>query len=169
MEIWILRIIHISAGVLWAGYAVFAAWLLMPAVRDAGPAGGAVMQALMKRKLPQMISMMAVINILAGLRLYSIYFNGDWLKTGTGVLLTLGGLSAIISFAYGMIVTRPVGVRIGVLGAEIKAAGGPPKPEQAAEMQKLAGILGKAVVFNAYTLGFTALCMAASRFAPFSF
>jgi uncharacterized membrane protein len=167
MEVWILRIVHIGAGVVWAGYGIFAAWFLFPAVWEAGPAAGAVMGALMKRKLPQMITMFGTINVLSGLRLYSIYFNGNWLMTGTGILLTLGGISAIISLIYGILVSRPTALRLGALGAEVRAAGGAPSPEQAGEMKKLNATMKTAVLVNAYTLGFTVLCMAASRFVPF--
>lgn len=167
MEVWILRIIHITAGVFWAGYAIFAGWLLVPAIREAGPSGGAVMQALVKRKLPQMITMFGLINILAGLRLYMIYAGAEWIKTGTGILITIGAVDAIFSFIYGVAVTRPVALRMGQLGNEIRAAGGPPKPEQAAEMQKLSDTLGRAATLNAVMLGSAALFMAASRYAPF--
>ena len=166
MEVWILRVLHISCGMLWAGYAVFAGFLLIPALGEAGPAGGAVMGSLMKRKLSPIIAAISGITVLTGLWLYAIYYNGDWMRTSTGILLSLGALAALTAFVYGMIVTKPAADKMGALSIAIHAAGGPPSAEHAAQLAALRTLLGKAAKLNATLLAIAALCMAASRYAP---
>ena len=48
MVIVALRLIHIVVGVFWVGSVIFVAAFLAPAVRAAGPGGGAVMNQLMQ-------------------------------------------------------------------------------------------------------------------------
>lgn len=167
MELWILRLIHIPCAILWAGWAAFAGLYLLPSLMEAGPAGGAVMAGVMKRKLTLVMNVLGGLTLLSGLRLYTIYFTGAWLATGTGVSLTVGALLAMVAFVVGSVVSRPAAVKLGELGAAIKAAGGPPSAQQGAEMAALgarAMLAGRVISFC--VIG-AALLMAASRFFPF--
>jgi len=49
-----LRLLHIVAGVVWVGSAVFSALFLMPVARAAGPEGGRFVARLMQRMGPAM-------------------------------------------------------------------------------------------------------------------
>jgi hypothetical protein len=46
----VLRVVHVVGGVFWGGAILFVVHFLEPAVRDAGPDGAKVMQALQKRR-----------------------------------------------------------------------------------------------------------------------
>jgi hypothetical protein len=166
MLIWALRIIHISSGILWAGYGIFAILILLPAVADLGPAGGAVMGALMKRKLSPYVAATAGLSVLSGLALFAINFSGAWMQTSTGQLLALGGLSGVAAFAYGIAVSVPKVKKIEAISIAVKSAGGAPNAAQAAELAALGAALTQAAKVNALLLGLAALCMAASRYAP---
>jgi hypothetical protein len=166
MELWTLRVLHISAGVASAGFAMFLGWFLMPALRDAGPGGSPVMGALLKRRLPVWMNVLGLIVVLTGLRLYMLYFNGNWLKTGTGIVLTLGAVLGLGAFFIGMMVSRPTAMKLGALNAVIAAAGGKPTPDQSAQLQALSAKAFKAARLNAWHLAGATLCMALARYFP---
>ena len=49
MEFPVLILIHVVFGIFWAGGAIVLGLFVVPAVLDAGPAGGAVMAGVVKR------------------------------------------------------------------------------------------------------------------------
>jgi hypothetical protein len=113
-----LRVIHIVCGVYWAGTIFFVATLLQPAVTEAGPEGGKVMQALMRRRYLDIMPAVAILTILAGLDLYrraSGNFSQDWIASAHGLTLTVGSLAAIVAFVIGVSVMRPAARRVGPL------------------------------------------------------
>ena len=68
---------------------------------------------------------------LTGFRLLS------YMSSGPGLGFTLGSIAGIVVYFIGMFGINPRAVRLGKLGGQIQAAGGPPTPEQAAELKKL--------------------------------
>jgi hypothetical protein len=137
----ILRLIHIASGTFWVG-AAFAFFLfIQPSVRELGPEGQKFMGHLgAKRKLPGIILISAILTVLAGILLYirvSDGFSPEWITSGPGIGFTVGGVAAIITVTLGLIATKPAADRMGALGQEIAGSGGPPTPDQAAEMQRL--------------------------------
>lgn len=163
-----LRLVHILAGVFWAGSASLFAGFIEPSVRAAGPGGGRFMQRLMQqRQLSLFLSVAALLTILSGLLLYWRASSGlqlSWILSPGGLSLSLGGLAGILAAILGMVVNRPVAERIGVLGREMQAAGGPPLPAQAAEMQALQARLTRAVVAGAALIGLAVAGMAVARY-----
>src|SRR5439155_12896874 len=129
------------AGAFWVGGLFLNAAFLIPSVMAAGPAGGAVTRQMVQvRRLPLFMNIVMATAILSGIWLYgwnSSGFHLAWIATGTGLTFTFGGLCAVVTAAIGGMVTVPVVRRIGQLGEAIAAAGGPPSPEQAAEMGAL--------------------------------
>ena len=68
-----VRFLHVFAGALWVGMAIFSAFFLMPAMKEVGPDGGKVMAALERRGLVAFIPIVVSISILSGLWLYWRY------------------------------------------------------------------------------------------------
>jgi uncharacterized membrane protein len=165
MEFSSLLWVHVFFGIVWAGGAIVAGLFIVPSVMDAGPAGGAVMAGMLKRRFPVLMSVSAILVSLSGLRLYSIRFSTAFLGTPEGIVLTLGALLGLGAFVMGLAVQRPVAARLGELGAQISAAGGPPSPEQAAELQSLRERLGRAARLTAWVLVLSSLLMASHRLA----
>ena len=137
----ILRLIHIVAGAFWAGSALLIALVLLPGVRKAGPGG--------ERHLPmaaisQAMSIAALLTTAAGLLLYGLVsrFAWGWIVSPLGIWLTLGSLAGLAAFLLGLLSTGPTAAKIGALAGQMQAAGGPPGPEQAAEMGRSAGQAG---------------------------
>jgi hypothetical protein len=81
---------------------MFIGWFVMPSVQEAGPAGGAVMGGIVKRKLPMILNIASMLSLLAGTRLYMLRFSSEWLMTTNGIILTLGGILAIGAAAEGL-------------------------------------------------------------------
>lgn len=157
-----LRALHVLAGSLWVGAAVLNAAFVVPSVMAAGPAGGQVMRVMAQvRRLPVFMNTVMYTTILSGLWLYWIDSGGlqpDWITSRTGVTFTVGALLALVTAGLGQWLIVPSVQRLGRLGAAVAASGGPPSPEQAAEMGALqrrmlgAGRAGSALVVAAVLL-----------------
>jgi hypothetical protein len=164
----ILRIIHILAGVFWAGAAFMVAAFLEPNARALGPEGGRFMQRLVgQMRMTTIIIIAAFLNVLAGIWLYWIFSGGfqvNWITSGRGLTLTIGALAAIVTFILGLAVTRPTLLRMGALGQEMQGTEGPPKPEQMAAMQALQKRLATVGRAGAILLVIAVIGMAVARY-----
>jgi len=168
LVLWLLRLLHIFSGVFWVGGVLLFARFIFPAARALGPAAGPVMNHLTQvQKLPSALLGAGVVNILTGLLLFwrdSGGFQGPWMATATGMTFGTGGLLAIIAIGIGMSVNSPTAKQIGALAGAIQAKGGPPSPDQAAEMQRLQNRLGKALQVVSILLVLATAAMALARY-----
>ena len=168
--IYVLRLVHVLAGVFWVGAALFTAFFLAPSLRAAGPAAGPVMQQIAPvRRLPlYMITGMAL-TILSGISLYwraSGGFSNGWMGTGPGMAFGTGGALAILAGLIGVTVASPAARRSGALAAAMGKAGGPPSAEQAAEMQRLQRRMALGMTLVAWLLLLATAAMAVARYIP---
>jgi uncharacterized membrane protein len=163
-ELLILRLIHIFCGVFWAGATIYLAAFIGPAVQSSGQDGSRFMQQLARtNKLPFVMMIAAILNVVSGLRMLWIYsggFNPSFMGSRHGIVLTTGGTLAIIAFLIGLMVTRPAVEKIARLGAEIGKVGGPPSAEQAALLGKYRKRIFSGNKFVATLLAFTVVAMA---------
>jgi hypothetical protein len=164
----VLRLIHILAGVLWAGANFTMAGFITPSVKATAPGSSGFMQYLAQKSgLPRYAEIAGWLTILAGLALYWILSDGfqlSWFVTRRGIVLALGGLLAIAAMILAYAVQKPAATRIGALGQEIQAAGGPPKAEQMAEMQALQNRMAQGARWTAILLAIAVEAMALSRY-----
>jgi uncharacterized membrane protein len=165
MEFSTLLLVHVFFGILWGGGAIAAGFFIIPSVLEAGPAGGAVMAGVMRRRFPILMSVAAGLVVLSGLRLYSMRFSTAFLGTPEGVVLTLGAVLGLGGFFMGVFAQRPTAQRLSALGAQIAAAGVPPTAEQAAEMQTFRARLSKVARLTAWHVLVASLLMASHRLA----
>jgi hypothetical protein len=163
VEYLFLIALHVAFGIFWAGGAISAGLFIIPSVLDAGPAGGAVMAGVVKRRLPIALTVAGALVVLTGLRLYMIRFTTDWLTTPEGLALTLGGLLGLGAFAIGVFVQKPTVERLAALGAAVAASGRPPSADQASEMQALRTRLRKMAAVTAWHLVGATILMASHR------
>jgi len=130
----LLRLIHIVAGILWAGAAISYMFFVKPSVQSIGAAGPQFMQSLMgRRKFPLFMVSMSLLTVLAGGALYWSFSGGfslAYLKMGTGLGFTIGSLTALIAFFLGTFGIGPTSGQIAALGSQIAASGMGPTPEQ---------------------------------------
>lgn len=165
MEYFLVIFLHVAFGMVWVGGAVAAGFFFIPAVLEAGPAGGAVMAGVMKRKFPVVMTASAVTVVLTGIRLYMVRFSTEWLATAEGIVLTLGAVLGLGGFFLGLLVQKPTAERMGALGAQIAASGGPPSPEQARELEALRAKLSRVARLTGWHLIGAATLMASHRLA----
>lgn len=165
MEYFGLLFLHVFFGVLWAGGAIALGLFVVPSVLEAGPGGGMVMAGVVKRRFPMLMTGSALVVVLTGLRLYTMRFEGAWLGTPEGIVLSLGGLFGLGAFFIGMLVQKPTVERLGALATKLAAAGAPPSPEQAAELEALRRRLARVARLTSWHLVAAALLMASHRLA----
>src|SRR3990172_1802116 len=141
----VLRIVHIFGGVFWAGGAFVMTWFIEPTVRAAGDDGRRFMQRLgATGSFARAMAAASGATVLAGLWLTWIFSDGfgrAFFETGRGAALGLGMITGVAAFVVGFLMqNRPMG-RVAGIAQAMTAAGGPPSPAQAAEMQKLTGTI----------------------------
>jgi uncharacterized membrane protein len=163
----VLRLIHILAGVFWAGAIFLIAGFLLPTARATGREGGRFMQHLMlQRRLPVFLAVAAVLTVLSGFTMYGRLVaatDGAWAGTSPGIAYGTGGLAAVLGAVLGMLVSGPAARRMAAIGQRA-GQGGPPSVEQQAEIERLQGrmVLGSRLV--AGFLAFSAGAMAVARY-----
>jgi uncharacterized membrane protein len=166
----VLRIIHIVAGVFWVGSAIFLAGILLPTLQAVGPSAGPVMEHLVQvRRLPVRLMIAMALVILSGIALYwkdSAGFQSAWMHSGPGIVFGLGAVLGIASGVVGMAISSPAGRRLTALTAAVKARGGPPIPEELAELQRLQTRMRGASRLVAGLLVLATAAMAVARYVP---
>lgn len=168
--IFVLRLVHIISGAFWVGAVMFTTLLLTPTLRAVGPGAGPIMNQLVKvRKLPTVMMMSALLTIAAGtwlLIIDSALQPGVWMRSGTGMTFGAGAVFAILAFALGMAVNMPASKRMAAIGSAAAARGGPPTPDEQAELQRLQGRLSTASQIVMVLLILATGAMAIARYVP---
>lgn len=163
----LLRVIHVVAGVLWVGGVVFMTRFLLPSARAAGPAAGPMMQQLSARKLAAYTPMVAILTVLAGFGLYwrdsAGFRSHEWLSSPSARTFGAGAVIALLVWVLGLVVISPAGRRMAALGATM-GQGGPPAPEQIAEMQALQARMSWSSRAASVLLIITTVLMAVARY-----
>jgi uncharacterized membrane protein len=163
----LLRLIHILAGVFWAGSAFMLAGFLVPTVRATGPEGGRFMAYLVaRRRLPVVIGIAMLLTVLSGLTLYArtaAATHGTWTGTAPGIAYGLGGASAILGAIVGMGISGAAGRRMVAVGQQIGETGRP-SPEQQAEIARLQARMGLGARIAAGFIAFAVAAMATARY-----
>jgi hypothetical protein len=110
------------------------AWLVIPASKSAGPGAAPFMQALLKRRLPDILVGAGMVTVGAGLWLALLRgYSTRWQDWALGI----GALSAMSALIVGAGWQRPTALQIQRLGANLAAAGTAPTAEQGALMAGL--------------------------------
>ncbi len=152
----------------WAGTVFFFVSFLLPSMRDAGPAAGAISKQLIAvRKYPRAILAIAILTVLSGFALYGVNVslsNGAFARSRSGMVYGIGGIAATVTIVLGMLIMTPTANKMAALGAEIQAGGKPPTPEQAAEQGRLQKKMGMGTQMGAGLLFIAVVCMAVARY-----
>ena len=159
----VLRLVHIVAGTFWAGSALMLTLIVLPGTRKAGPGNERVLPM---AQISQAMSLSALLTTVAGLLLYWLvsHFSSAWITSSFGFALTLGSLAGLAAFLIGLLTTGPSAKKIGALTGQIQAAGGPPKPEQAAEMGRLQAKLAASSMWSTILATAALVLMAVARY-----
>jgi uncharacterized membrane protein len=165
----VFRFIHIIAGALWFGSAFLFALFIGPAAAKVGPASQPLMHvAIKERKAATVITSLAIIAVSAGWIMWLYHANraglSAWWDLTEAKVLLLGGILATIAMFEGL---HGIGRNIEKLvdlGDGVAASGGPPSPEQGAEMQRLGMAIEKASKIDLLLLVLAEACMATARY-----
>jgi hypothetical protein len=169
----VFRIVHIVSAIAWGGSVFLFVVFVQPSAAATAPASGPfVRELLAKRRLVDRLLWLATTTIVGGLFLYWHDWHGyasygDFVSSGFGTALTIGGLSAIVAFLIGLFGTRPKGQRVIALMStmgEAAQGGGPPPPEVVAEMQSAQGTLKILARLNLTFIAIAALAMSTARY-----
>lgn len=151
------RIIHVMAGIAWAGGTFVLAGVIVPMAARYGNDGFGRWAPLIAKRVGPMLGIAGLLTVLSGAYLFYALHAADT-STG-GLVLRAGALAALLAFATGL-VSRATGRKL----AQLTVAGGgapgqsrPTPPEVVAELATLqrrallstrvtAGLLGLAVL-----------------------
>lgn len=137
----VLRLVHIVASMCWAGGGFIFFLFVEPTAKALSPIGMQFVQHMtVKRRFNAFMAVSSILTVLSGALLFWQVTQGrliDYMNTGPGLGFTLGSLVGIVVFFVGMFGVSPRATKLAKLGEAIQKAGGPPTPEQGAELQKL--------------------------------
>lgn len=143
-----LRLVHILSGVFWVGATLTMVSFVSRSAQAVGQEAAKFMQHFALRSgFQQSMAGAAVLTVLSGYLMYYRLFG--WvarLNTGPGLALTVGGASGFIALLIGLLVLSRGTDRMRAIASQVAASGGPPSPEQAAELGALQERQGKGAV-----------------------
>jgi hypothetical protein len=166
----VFRFLHVVAGMLWVGSTFLFVAIIGPSAAEVGPSAGPLLAAAVKkRKAVKVITGLGVVNVLAGWILWlrnmdlSASF-GDWVTSNFGLVLTIGGVLATITAFVGYLGVGRNVERMVDLGRVVEASGGPPTPEQQAQLDRLGAALQRHGKLDLLLLLLAATAMATARY-----
>lgn len=167
----LLRLVHVVAGILWAGAAISFLFFVKPSVTAIGAAGPQFMKNLMeRRKYPIFMMTTSLLTVLAGGALYWVFSGGfrlAYLTTGMGLGFTIGSIAALIAFLLGMFGIGPTSGQIAALGGQIAASGQGPTPAQANQLRALETKVSRIEQVEFVLLVISLVTMATARYWNF--
>lgn len=162
--IWLLRIIHIVAGVFWVGGTLIMTFFIAPTVGATAEAGQRFVGHLVNElKFSNRMSIAAGSSVLAGFILYWIDsqgFTSAWMSSGAGRGFGIGAGFALIGFVFGILIGRTTKAMAQV-GAQIQ---GKPSPDQMNQLQTLRKKQATYSMIAASTLVLATIFMAIARY-----
>lgn len=163
----ILRFAHVFFGALWVGMMAFQVFFLGPALGEVGPDAGKLMGALVKRRIPLIMPIFALITLVSGFWLFQRMSGGNMealMATPMGKGFAIGGASALLAFLIGIIVMRPAMMRSMKLMASMASAPPDQRAALSAEIQRLRDRGTRQGNVVAVMLLFTLAAMAVARY-----
>jgi uncharacterized membrane protein len=163
----VLRVAHVVGAIFWAGSILFVVDFLQPALRDAGPEGMKVLQALRRRRYLEALPVLALVTLVSGFALFYRVFGRFHPGPGAGgaeLAYGIGGLASVAAFVVGIGFMRPSVVRLADLAGEWLGAPAERRAALDAEMGRLRArgkVAGRLVVVF---LTIAMLTMAAGRY-----
>ncbi|HET6824068.1 MAG TPA: hypothetical protein VFH34_15560 [Anaerolineales bacterium] len=161
--IWLLRIIHIVAGVFWVGSAVFMTVFIAPTAGALGESGQRfVGHMLSNTKFSTRMAIASGSTILAGAILYGLDARAGeaWLQSSFAIGLGIGAAFAVIGFVFGILVGRTT-TAMAQLGAQVQ---GKPTAEQMTRLQSMQSQLRTYSMVNVASLILATIFMAIARY-----
>lgn len=165
-----MRIIHIFSAVFWAGASFFMISFVTPSVIATGAEGQKFMQQLAFRtRFSTVMMAVAILTVLSGMVMYwKIFeFRLSALANGYGLMLTLGAIAGFFGFLTGYFMQNRTTEKMKAVSISIAASGGPPSPEQQAEMKSLSDTVLRGSQITSVFLALALLGMSIAQYVYF--
>ena len=170
MDVLILRLIHIGAGAFWVGAVFTTVLFLQPTAMAIGPAAGPFQAHLVRnRRFALVVIVSAALTVGAGIWLLWITTNGldpDIALAPSRIGFTIGGVVAILTFAFGASYVYPRTVRVAGIVAGILAEGRPPTSDEQSQLATARAQLTSAGWVVLAGLAVAVIAMATARYWP---
>jgi len=153
------RVIHIGAGVIWAGSTFVMGAVILPMMARHGAEGFARWAGPIAQRVGPLSGIAALLTVLSGIYLFAALHARD-ASTG-GLVLKVGAVTAVISLLTGLLIGRPAGRQLAALSQSGEAAAQPATAERMAALRRRAALSGR---FAAVLLGISVLSMALFRY-----
>ena len=168
MDVLVLRLIHIGAGVFWVGAFVTFFLFVQPAAMAVGPDAAKFNYRLLHyQRFGVTLLASAVTTVLAGIWLLGIASNGfdlDQLFSPSRLGFTVGGVAAILTLGVGGLYVFPRTVTVERTLGHFLGEGRPPTPEEGATIAKAGGEARRAGWIVLVGLTIAVVAMATARY-----
>jgi uncharacterized membrane protein len=161
-----LRLLHIVAGTVWVGSAVFGALFLLPTARVAGPEAGRFVGRLMQRMGPAM-GIAMLLTVVPGFIMFgrlSGGFNRAWAMSPTGLALGTGAGATVLAVVLGVALSAPAGAKMAALRKRLESQGGTPTAAEATQLAQWQSRIERGAQITAGFLVVAAGAMAVARY-----
>ena len=167
----VLRLFHILGGALWFGSAFLFAGFIGPSAAETAPSSGPMMSAaIKKRRVAEVIKWLAITTVIAGWTIWLVDLSKvgwsitTWLGSSFGLVLTIGGLLATAAAYFGITGIGNNVEKLVEIGDQVAASGGPPTPEQGAQMAHLGAEIKRHGQIDLVLLFLAVAAMATARY-----
>jgi uncharacterized membrane protein len=156
------RVVHVMAGVIWAGATFVLAAAIVPIAARYGTEGAGRWTALVAGRVGPISGISALLTVLSGSYLFATLHSND--SSAAGLVLKVGAVAAFLSLAIGFLIGRPTGQKLAKLSEQQSPTAAPPVDV----LQRMSGLRLRAELssrFTAALLGLAVLSMAGFRYA----
>ena len=162
--VWLLRILHITAGILWAGGAIQLAFFIGPTITATAEIGKQFSDHLMgKLRYRVFMTIMATTTVVAGGILYwrnSEGFTSAWMNSSAGIGFSIGAGFGLIAFIFGAILSNATAQ----LAHICKHIDSKPTNEQRLQIQNIQNQLAFVAPVHTTSMIISVLFMAMARY-----
>jgi uncharacterized membrane protein len=163
MELIVLaRVVHVMAGVIWAGATFVLAAVIVPIAARYGTEGAGRWSAMVAGRVGPISGISALLTVLSGSYLFATLHSND--NSAAGFVLKVGAVAAFLSLVTGFLIGRPTGQKLARLSEQQSLATAP----SADVLRRMSGLRLRAELssrFTAALLGLAVLAMAGFRYA----
>ncbi len=156
------RMVHVMAGVIWAGATFVLAAVIVPIAARYRTEGAGRWTAMVAGRVGPISGISALLTVLSGSYLFATLHSND--SSAAGLVLKVGAVAAFLSLAIGFLIGRPTGQKLARLSEQQSPTAEPP----ADVLQRMSGLRLRAELssrFTAALLGLAVLSMAGFRYA----
>lgn len=159
------RVLHVIAGIGWAGSTFMLAGVIVPMTARYADEGFSRWAALIARRVGPIAGISGLLTVLSGIYLFATLHASD--TSASGLVLRAGALAALLAFVAGL-VSRATGRKLATLTEVIVTSA--PAPASSELGREIVGLRRRAAVSSRVTaalLGLAVLSMALFRYAYF--